>query len=164
MKIAIKYGLSITVVVMLWVLVTHFLVPLAPESKANMLAPILFNVAAMVAIYLGIPVLVFALLVGTVNAINYSRYGVFINNDFRAHHFPAAYGALARIEHERWRPYVVFPADARRKAYQVSPAARAHAASRAASATRRPTNTPNAPSPSRRRTRTAAESRPTTAF
>lgn len=54
MKIAIKYGLSITVVVMLWVLVTHFLFPLAPESKANMLAPVLFNLAAMVAIYLGI--------------------------------------------------------------------------------------------------------------
>jgi len=54
MKIAIKYGLSITLVVVLWVLVTHFLFPLAPESKANILGPILFNLAAMVAIYLGI--------------------------------------------------------------------------------------------------------------
>lgn len=54
MKIAIKYGLSITVVVVLWVLVTHFLFPLAPESKVNMLAPVLFNLASMVAIYLGI--------------------------------------------------------------------------------------------------------------
>jgi uncharacterized membrane protein len=54
MKIAIKYGLSITLVVVLWVLVTHFLFPLAPESKANILAPILFNLAAIVAIYLGI--------------------------------------------------------------------------------------------------------------
>lgn len=53
MKIAIKYGLSITFVVVVWVLVTHFLFPLAPESKANLLAPILFNLAAMVAIYLG---------------------------------------------------------------------------------------------------------------
>jgi Na+/H+-translocating membrane pyrophosphatase len=54
MKIAIKYGLSITLVVVLWVLVTHFLFPVAPESKANILAPILFNLAAIVAIYLGI--------------------------------------------------------------------------------------------------------------
>lgn len=54
MKIAIKYGLSITLVVVLWVLITHFLFPLAPESKANLLAPILFNLAAIVAIYLGI--------------------------------------------------------------------------------------------------------------
>ena len=54
MKIAIKYGLSITFVVILWVLVTHFLFPLAPDSKANILAPILFNFAAIVALYLGI--------------------------------------------------------------------------------------------------------------
>ncbi len=31
-----------------------FFFPLAPESKANILAPILFNLAAIVAIYLGI--------------------------------------------------------------------------------------------------------------
>ena len=54
MKIAIKYGLSITFVVVVWVLVTHFLFPLAPGSKANVLGPILFNLAAIVAIYLGI--------------------------------------------------------------------------------------------------------------
>jgi hypothetical protein len=54
MKIAIKYGLSITFVVVLWILVTHFLFPLAPDSKANLLAPILFNFAAIVALYLGI--------------------------------------------------------------------------------------------------------------
>jgi len=54
MKIAIKYGLLITLVVVLWVLVTHFLFPLAPESKANVLAPFLFNLAAIVVIHLGI--------------------------------------------------------------------------------------------------------------
>ena len=54
MKIAIKYGLSITLVVVLWVLVTHFLFPLAPDSKASILAPIIFNLAGIAAIYLGI--------------------------------------------------------------------------------------------------------------
>ena len=54
MKPAIKYGLSITLVVVLWILVTHFLFPLAPDSKANALGPILFNLAAIVATYLGI--------------------------------------------------------------------------------------------------------------
>ena len=54
MKIAMKFGLLITLVVILWVLVTHFLLPLAPESKANALAPFLFNLAAIVAIHLGI--------------------------------------------------------------------------------------------------------------
>jgi hypothetical protein len=54
MKIAIKYGLTITLVVVLWVLVTHFLFPVVPESKVNVLGPILFNLATIVAIYLGI--------------------------------------------------------------------------------------------------------------
>ena len=54
MKIAIKYGLSITLVVVLWVLITHFLFPVPAESKANILGPILFNLATIVAIYLGI--------------------------------------------------------------------------------------------------------------
>jgi hypothetical protein len=54
MKIAIKYGLLITLVVVVWVLATQFLFPLAPQSSANVLGPILFNLAAIVAIYLGI--------------------------------------------------------------------------------------------------------------
>jgi len=54
MKIAIKYGLLITLVVVIWVLITHFLFPVSPESKINILGPILFNLAEIVAIYLGI--------------------------------------------------------------------------------------------------------------
>ena len=54
MKIALKYGLAITLVVVLWILITHFLFPLAPDSKANVLGPILFNFAAVLALYLGI--------------------------------------------------------------------------------------------------------------
>lgn len=54
MKIAIKYGLLITLVVVIWVLITHLLFPISPESKINILGPILFNLAAIVAIYLGI--------------------------------------------------------------------------------------------------------------
>ena len=54
MRIAIKYGLMITLVVVIWVLITHFLFAISPESKINILGPILFNLAAIVAIYLGI--------------------------------------------------------------------------------------------------------------
>jgi len=54
MKIALKYGLLITLVVVLWVVITKFLFPLAPQSRLNLLAPILFNLAAIIAIYLGI--------------------------------------------------------------------------------------------------------------
>jgi hypothetical protein len=54
MKIALKYGLMITLVVVVWVLVTKFLFPVSPESSVNVLGPILFNLASIVAIYLGI--------------------------------------------------------------------------------------------------------------
>ncbi len=54
MKIALKYGLMITVIVVLWVMATKFLLPISPESPVNLLAPVLFNVAAIAAIYLGI--------------------------------------------------------------------------------------------------------------
>lgn len=70
-----------------------------------------------------LPVLVFAAAVGAVNATNWFVYGVFKNNDFRSHDFQAAYGALSRISHDREQPYVLFPKDARLRAYSVSPAA-----------------------------------------
>lgn len=54
MKIALKYGLMITLVVVVWVLVTKFLFPVSPESSVNVLGPILFNLASIVAIYFGI--------------------------------------------------------------------------------------------------------------
>ncbi len=54
MKIALKYGLLITIVVVLWVILVRFIFPVSPESPVNMLAPILFNLAAIVAIYFGI--------------------------------------------------------------------------------------------------------------
>jgi drug/metabolite transporter (DMT)-like permease len=54
MKIALKYGLLITLVVVLWVVIARFLLGITPESKADLLAPILFNLAAIVSIYAGI--------------------------------------------------------------------------------------------------------------
>ena len=54
MQIALKYGLLITLVIVFWVVVTHFVFPLPPQSSLNLLAPVLFNLAAIVALYLGI--------------------------------------------------------------------------------------------------------------
>lgn len=70
-----------------------------------------------------VPVACFATVVGLVNAVNLARYKVFRNNDFRSSDYQSAYGALARIRQERWAQYVVFPQDARKRAYSVSPAA-----------------------------------------
>lgn len=53
MKIALKYGLSITLVVVLWVLIARFLVGIESGSKADLAASILFNLAAIVSIYFG---------------------------------------------------------------------------------------------------------------
>jgi len=53
-KIALKYGLSITAVVVVWIVVVRLWMGVGADSKANVIAPILFNVAAIVAIFLGI--------------------------------------------------------------------------------------------------------------
>jgi hypothetical protein len=71
-----------------------------------------------------IPAVGFCIVVGTVNLINYAKYRTFRNNDFRSADFQGAYGALSRIQHAQPAPYVLFPKDAREKAYSVSGAAR----------------------------------------
>jgi hypothetical protein len=53
MKIAVKYGLAITVVVVAWIVVVRHLMGVGADAKANVIAPILFNVAQIVAIFLG---------------------------------------------------------------------------------------------------------------
>ena len=75
-------------------------------------------------LFLALPLLPALLVTGTVNALNYHWYGVFRNNDFRSADFLSAYGALSRIKHDQWQRYVVFPEDARERAYRFSPAAR----------------------------------------
>jgi len=54
MKIAIRFGLLITAVVIGWIVIVRFLMGVGGESKVNLLAPILFNLAQFVAIFLGI--------------------------------------------------------------------------------------------------------------
>ncbi|WP_460478894.1 glycosyltransferase family protein [Comamonas humi] len=71
-----------------------------------------------------LPVLAMSLVIGMVNAANYAVYGVFRNNDFRSSDYQAGYGALMRIRHDNWQRYVLFPKDARERAYEMSAAAR----------------------------------------
>ena len=52
-RIAIKYGLLITAVLVAWIVIVRFGLGVGPESKANIIAPILFNVTAIIAIFLG---------------------------------------------------------------------------------------------------------------
>lgn len=53
MRIALKYGLSITLVVVLWVLIARFLIGIESGSKADLMASVLFNLTAIVFIYFG---------------------------------------------------------------------------------------------------------------
>jgi len=53
MRIAFKYGLLITAVVVVWIVVVRLLIGVGADSRANIIAPILFNIAAIVAILLG---------------------------------------------------------------------------------------------------------------
>lgn len=57
MKIPIKYGLLITLGMMLWVLVMHWLIP-NPQSIVHTLGgPVFFNILQFVMIYLGLKAL-----------------------------------------------------------------------------------------------------------
>jgi hypothetical protein len=53
MKIVLKYGLLITAVVVAWVVIVRLVMNVGANSRANVIAPILFNLTAIVAIYLG---------------------------------------------------------------------------------------------------------------
>ena len=53
MRIALKFGLLITTVVLAWIIIVRLAMGVGADSKASAIAPILFNVAAIVAIFLG---------------------------------------------------------------------------------------------------------------
>lgn len=53
MKIALKYGLLITAAVIAWVVVVRLFLGIGADSKANIIAPILFNITTIAAIFLG---------------------------------------------------------------------------------------------------------------
>lgn len=74
--------------------------------------------------FLALPLFAASLVVMAVNTVNYAVYGTFRNNDFRSSDYQAGYGALTRIRHDNWQRYVLFPKDARERAYEMSSAAR----------------------------------------
>ena len=67
--------------------------------------------------------LVGATALGSVAELNRRYYGAFVLTEVQSGAFRHAYGALARITPDHWQRYVVFPRDARNRAYDVSPAA-----------------------------------------
>ena len=53
MKIALKYGLLITFVVVLWIVIVRLWLGLGGGSQGQIISGVLFNVAAILAIFLG---------------------------------------------------------------------------------------------------------------
>ncbi len=80
--------------------------------------------AAMTLVVLLVPTATFAAVDLGVAAMNRRVYDVFETNEFRSREFKAAYGALSRIQHDRWQRFVPVPRDARERAYAISAAAR----------------------------------------
>lgn len=66
----------------------------------------------------------FTLIVLAVAGLNAHYYGVFRLTEFQSGQFLQAYGAISRIKPEHWQRYIVFPREARERAYAVSPVAR----------------------------------------
>ncbi len=56
-----------------------------------------------------------------VSLINYSKYQIFATNEIKSKAFRSAFGALNRVEHERWQRYNVVPRETRLRIYEVSP-------------------------------------------
>ncbi len=54
MRIALKYGLLITLVVAVWIVVVRLWIGIGSDSKLNIIAPILFNLTAILSTYAGI--------------------------------------------------------------------------------------------------------------
>jgi len=54
MKIALKYGLLITLVVVAWVVVVRLVLNVGSDSKLTLAAPLIFNLTAFFSIYFGI--------------------------------------------------------------------------------------------------------------
>ncbi len=95
-----------------------------PSSEREAFPPQRSTHLKAIALPLALALAVFAAADWLVAGLNYRHYGIFETNEFRSKSFLRAYGALSRIQHDEWRPFITFPKDARQRAYAVSPAAR----------------------------------------
>jgi lysylphosphatidylglycerol synthetase-like protein (DUF2156 family) len=54
MKIALKYALIPTATLILWIVIVRLVMGVGPDSKLNIVGPVLFSIAQIIAICLGI--------------------------------------------------------------------------------------------------------------
>lgn len=68
------------------------------------------------------PFLILTVSILCVSTINFFYYKTFTTVEFKSNSFVEAYGALSRINHSKWKPYVPLPKEARERVYPLSPA------------------------------------------
>ena len=62
--------------------------------------------------------------IGVVGTVNKIQYGIFATNEIKHDSFLSAYGALTRVKHSAWQPYLLVPRSVREMIYRESPAFR----------------------------------------
>jgi len=112
-------GIWLAPTLMLLILLAGWKIFRASADQAERIARI-----KATAVPLALTLVVFLACDFLVAGLNYHYYGIFETNEFRSKGFLRAYGALTRIHQDHWQRYVVFPKDARERAYSVSAAAR----------------------------------------
>lgn len=70
---------------------------------------------------LTIPFLIWGIAMIGVCAVNFVQYGIFCTVELKTRAFQQAYGALLRVDHASYHPYVPLPQDTREQIYRVSP-------------------------------------------
>lgn len=96
---------------------------LLPRRTSSPSLPNRFAQLKAIALPSALALVVFLATNGFVATLNYQHYGVFATNEFKTKSFLRAYGSITRIRPNEWQHYVLFPKDARQRAYAVSPAA-----------------------------------------
>lgn len=69
-----------------------------------------------------LPFVIWVFTIGFVAGINKIYYGVFTTLEMKSRDFLSAYGALSRVKHIHWQPYIPVPKETRERIYQISPA------------------------------------------
>jgi hypothetical protein len=62
------------------------------------------------------------IVIGSVAGINKIYYGVFTTLEMKSRSFLSAYGAMLRVKHAHWQPYIPVPKETRERIYKISPA------------------------------------------
>lgn len=73
-------------------------------------------------LFWALPLSIWLLSNGIVAGLNQIHYSIFTTVEFKEPDFVSAYGALSRVKHANWLPYVLVPRETREHIYKVSPA------------------------------------------